>query len=86
MDFKLYCLLMLCSGDVRSKNGVDLVKVSIFYKAEKMSGQTYRPIKIMTVALFCLIMDAKSSNFFCSFCYVLDISSPKMKSLRWKHY
>ena len=35
-----------------------LVEVSIFYKLEKMSGQTVRPMKITTVALFYLIMAA----------------------------
>ena len=45
LDLKLYCLLLQCSGRVQSKNGVDLVEVSIFYyKSEKMSGQTVRPI------------------------------------------
>ena len=37
LDFKLYSLQ--CSGCVQSKNGVDLVEVSIFNKSEKMSGQ-----------------------------------------------
>ena len=32
-------------------NGVDLVKVSIFYKSEKTSGQIVQLIKIKTVAL-----------------------------------
>ena len=31
-----------CSGRVQSKNGVDLVEVSIFYKSEKTSGLTVR--------------------------------------------
>ena len=48
---KLYSLLLQSSGDVQSKNGVDLIEVSIFYKLEKMSGQTVRPIQIKTVAL-----------------------------------
>ena len=43
----IYSLLLQCSGCVQSKNGVDLVEVSIFYKSEKMRGQ--RPIKIKTV-------------------------------------
>ena len=30
------------AGCVQSKNGVDLVEVSIFYKSEKTSGQTVR--------------------------------------------
>ena len=37
LDFKLYCLFLQCSGRVQSKNGVDLVVVSIFYKS-KTSG------------------------------------------------
>ena len=41
---------------MQSNNGVDLVKVSIFYKSEKTSGQTVWPIKIKTVAFFYLIM------------------------------
>ena len=45
-------------GHVQSKNGVDLVEVSIFYKSEKKGSQTVWPIKIKTVALFSLIMAA----------------------------
>ena len=44
-----YSLLLQC---VQSKNGVDLVEVSSFYKSEKMSDQTVWPIKIKTVTLF----------------------------------
>ena len=55
LDFKLYSLLLQCSGRVQSKNGVDLVEVSAFYKSEKMSSQTVRPIKIKTAAPFYLI-------------------------------
>ena len=40
------------------KNGVDLVKLSIFYKSEKNSGQTVWPKKIKKVALLYLIMAA----------------------------
>ena len=32
-------------GHVQLKNGVDLVEVSIFYKLEKTSSQTVRPIR-----------------------------------------
>ena len=39
---------------------------------------------IKTVAIFYLIMVVQSSNFFCSFCYALDITSPKMRSLYQK--
>ena len=55
---KLYSLLLLCSGRVRSKIGIDLVEISIFYKSEKTSGQTVRPKQIKTVALLYLIMAA----------------------------
>ena len=41
---------------MQSKNGVDLVEVSISYKSEKTSGQTVWPIKIKAVALFYLNM------------------------------
>ena len=44
-----------------------MVEVSIFYKSEKTSGQTVRPIKINTVALFYLVIAAWSSNFFVAF-------------------
>ena len=46
------------SGHVQSKNGVDLVEVSIIHKSEKMSGQTIRLIKIKMVVLFYLIIAA----------------------------
>ena len=52
LDFKLYSLFLHCSGRVQSKNGADLVEVSI--KSEKMSGQTVQPKKIYTVALLYL--------------------------------
>ena len=39
-------LLLQSSRHVQSKNRVDLVEVSIFYKSEKMSSQTVRPKKI----------------------------------------
>ena len=56
--FYFYKLLQ-CSGRVQSKNGVDLVQVSIFYKSEKTSSQTVQPKKIKkTVALLYLIMAA----------------------------
>ena len=58
LNFKLYSLLLPCSGCVQSKNGVDYVEVSIFYKSEKTSGQTVRPIRIKTVALLYLIIAA----------------------------
>ena len=58
LNFKLYSLLLQCSGHVQSENGVDLVEVSIFYKSEKTSGQTVRPIKIKTVVFVNLIMAA----------------------------
>ena len=45
LDFKLYSLLLQCSGHVQSKNRVDLVEVSIFCKSEKKSGQTIWPIE-----------------------------------------
>ena len=50
--------LLQCSGHVQSKNGIDLVELSIFYKSEKMSGQNVRPKKIKRVALLYLIMAA----------------------------
>ena len=80
-EFKLYSLLLQCSGHVKFKNGFNLVQVSIFYMSGKMSSQTVRPKKIKTVALLCLIMASLSSNYFCSFYCTLDISSPKMKPL-----
>ena len=43
LDFKLYSLLLQCSGRVQSNNGVNLVEVFIFYKSENMRGQTVRP-------------------------------------------
>ena len=49
--FKPYSLLLQSSECVQSKNGVDLVEVSIFYKSEKTSGQTVRPIEIKTAVL-----------------------------------
>ena len=55
VDFKLYSLLLQCSGCVQSKYGVDFVEVSIFYKLEKTSGQTIRPKKIKNVALLYLV-------------------------------
>ena len=55
LDFKLYSSLLQCSGCVQSKNGVDLVEVSIF-KSEKTSFQTVRLIKIETAALSYLIL------------------------------
>ena len=57
-DFKLYSLLLLCSGFVQSKNGVDLVEVSDLYKLEKMSGHTIWLKKVIAVALLYLIMAA----------------------------
>ena len=45
---KTYSPLLQCSECVQSKNRVDLVEVSIFYKVEKMSSQTVRLIKIKT--------------------------------------
>ena len=54
LDFKLYTLLLQCSGCVQSRNEVDLVEVSIFYKSEKTSGQTVRPENIKTVSLLYL--------------------------------
>ena len=53
-----FILYLQCSGHVQSKNGVDLVEVSIFYKSEKTNGQTVWPIKIKTIVLFYLIMAA----------------------------
>ena len=43
-------LLLQCSGRVLSKNGVDLVEVSNFYKSEKTSNQTVRLKKINSSA------------------------------------
>ena len=50
--FKLYSLLVQCSGCVQSKNRVDLVEVRIFYKSEKMSCQTVWPIKVKKRSTF----------------------------------
>ena len=47
-----------CTECVQSKNRVDLVEASIFYKSKKTSGQTVRLMKIKTVSLFYLIMAA----------------------------
>ena len=35
-------ILLQCSGCIQSRNGVDLVDVSIFYTSEKKSSQTVR--------------------------------------------
>ena len=83
-DFKLYSLLLQCSECVQSKNRVDLVELSIFYKPEKTSGQTVRPIKIKIVRnafqpyLGRLVVKVVL--------YALDISSPKLKSLHRKNF
>ena len=53
-----FFLFLQCSGRVQSKNAVDLVEVSVFYKLEKTSGQTDRPKNITTVVLLYLIMAA----------------------------
>ena len=37
---------------MQSKNGVDLVEVSIFYKLEKTSSQTIWPLKIKNSSAF----------------------------------
>ena len=58
LDFKLNSSLLQCSRCVQSKTGVDLVEVSVFYKLEKISGQTVWPIKIKTVALLYFIIAA----------------------------
>ena len=52
---KKIAILLCCSnftGCVQSKNGVDLIKVSIFYKLEKTNSQTVWAIEIKKVALF----------------------------------
>ena len=49
--FKPYSLLLQSSECVQSKNGVDLIEVSIFHKSEKTSGQTVRSIEIKTAVL-----------------------------------
>ena len=72
-SFILY--FIQCSGCVQSKNGVDLVEVSIFYKSEMTSGHTVGQNSSAATS---------SSNYFCSFCCTLDISSPKTKLLRKK--
>ena len=56
-----------------------MIDVSIFYKLEKMSGQTVQLIKIKTVTLLYLIMVVLSSlqTFFCSFYYFGHIQSKK---------
>ena len=45
-----------CSGCVQSKNGVDLVEISYFYKSEKTSSQAVQLKKIITVTLLYHIM------------------------------
>ena len=44
--------LLQCYGCVQSKDGVNLVEISIF-KLKKTSGQIVWPIMIKTVALLC---------------------------------
>ena len=56
--FTLTCSFLQCPGCVQFDNGVDLVKVSLFYKSENTSSQTIGLIKINAVALFYLIMAA----------------------------
>ena len=52
LDFKLYSLPLQCTGYVQSKNGVDLVEVSIYYKLMKTSGQTVWPKKIKALPCY----------------------------------
>ena len=81
LDFKLYSSLLQCSGCVQSKNGVDLVEVSIFY-VEEDERQSIWPIKIKIVALFYLIMAALSSDFFFVVFTMLWTYTVQKKSLR----
>ena len=52
----------------------------------EQSGQIVQPIKIITVSLLYLVIDALSSDFSSGFNYVLGMSSPKKKSLRWNYF
>ena len=73
LDFKLYSLLLLCSGRVQSKYGVDLVEVSIFCKSEKTSGQTIWPNSSTFVPYHGCLVFYFSCSFYCTLDYLLKI-------------